>query len=83
MSWFGNRRSSPIARRRSPVTSAQYAELAKRGPQDTDLRPILPALDTLRNMQGGYADRTKSVPIALTFGLYQGDEARRRVDRCL
>lgn len=37
-----------------------------------DLRPILPALDRLRDLPTGYDDRDRPVPLASTFGLYQG-----------
>ncbi len=33
---------------------------------------MLPALDTLRSIHGGYARRNDAVPLMLTFGLYQG-----------
>ena len=54
--------------------NAEYAELSKRGPLDTDLRVILPALNTLRTMRGGYDQREASTPLSLTMGLYQGDK---------
>lgn len=71
-SWFGNRAliaGSEAAARRY---AAQYAELAKRGRQDTDLPAILPALATLRGMPGGYAAAAAATPLAPGFGLYQG-----------
>ena len=42
------------------------------------LAAVLPALDTLRGMRGGYDEREDSTPIALTFGLYQGAKLGRR-----
>lgn len=45
-----------------------------KGPvRDSDLRPILPALDALRAVPTGYAHRDEDVPLAMQFGLYQGD----------
>ncbi len=39
---------------------------------DADLRAALPALDTLRNLPRGYAERRAGgPPLAMTFGLYQ------------
>jgi type VI secretion system protein ImpL len=72
MSWSGNR--AVIADEHAAVLryEQQYAELAKRGPQDADLRAVLPALATLRSMPGGYDAREQATPISLTFGLYQG-----------
>ncbi len=49
---------------------AQYAELERRGP-DPSLPPVLPALATLRDMPGGFADQDRGTA-ALGFGLYQG-----------
>ena len=53
---------------------SQFADLARRGAADQDLPATLPALDTLRNMRGGYGHRDESTPIAMTFGLYQGSK---------
>ncbi len=33
---------------------------------------VVPPLDTLRAIHGGYDERDLSAPVALTFGLYQG-----------
>ncbi len=52
----------------------QYETVVKRGPQDTDLPAVLPALATLRTMRGGFEGREQATPIALTFGLYQGQK---------
>ena len=52
--------------------TAQYEDLAKRGPSDVDLPAVVPPLDTLRGMHGGYGERDQSTPVTLTFGLYQG-----------
>ena len=54
--------------------NAEYAELVKRGPADTDLKAVLPPLDTLRTMRGGYEQREAKTPLSLTFGLYQGQK---------
>jgi type VI secretion system protein ImpL len=52
--------------------AAAYHELAARGSDDSELLPALPALNDLRDIRGGYADRARATPLALTFGLYQG-----------
>jgi type VI secretion system protein ImpL len=71
-SYIGNREMIDEVHQAVAQYDKQYAELMKRGPNDTDLRAILPPLDTLRNMRGGYAQREAETPVALTFGLYQG-----------
>jgi type VI secretion system protein ImpL len=71
-SYFGNRLMIAEAHETVQHYQGQYAELTRRGAQDTDLTAILPALETLRTARGGYADRTEATPVALTFGLYQG-----------
>jgi type VI secretion system protein ImpL len=71
-SYFGNRLMVAEAHETAARFQGQYAELVKRGGQDTDLAAILPALQTLRTAHGGYADRSAATPVALTFGLYQG-----------
>jgi type VI secretion system protein ImpL len=71
-SYFGNRTIIAEVHDTATRYQAQYAELAKRGAQDTDLRAALPPLATLRATRGGYADRERTIPVALTFGLYQG-----------
>ena len=56
-----------------PSTHAQIAELQKRGPMDIDLAAVVPALNTLRDIRGGYDERDASMHRSnLTFGLYQG-----------
>jgi len=45
---------------------------------DADLRAAIPALDTLRNLPRGYAERRQGGPsLAMTFGLYQGGLSQR------
>lgn len=39
-----------------------------------EITEILPYLNLLRNVQGGYADQDKGVPILMGMGLYQGDK---------
>jgi type VI secretion system protein ImpL len=73
-SYIGNREMIDEAHGAVVHFNAQYAELLKRGPGDTDLRAILPALGTLRTMRGGYDQREADTPLSLTFGLYQGDK---------
>ena len=71
-SWIGNRAIIADVNDTTVRYNTQYADVLKRDPQDTDPQITLAALDTLRNMHGGYANRTHSVPLLLTFGLYQG-----------
>ena len=73
-SYFGNVGMITEAHDQAAKYNTQYAELIKRGPADNDLRAILPPLETLRTMRGGYDQREASTPISLTFGLYQGDK---------
>jgi type VI secretion system protein ImpL len=65
-SYLGNRLMIDAAGDTVARFQAQYADLAKRGPGDTDLPAILPALQTLRT------EPPAATPVALTFGLYQG-----------
>jgi type VI secretion system protein ImpL len=53
---------------------AAYEALVRRGPADTDLPALLPTLDTVRGIRGGYESRDTSVPWSLAFGLYQGNK---------
>ncbi|MBC3766685.1 type VI secretion system membrane subunit TssM [Neptunicella marina] len=39
-----------------------------------EITEILPYLNMLRNIQGGYADQDKSIPFLMGMGLYQGDK---------
>jgi type VI secretion system protein ImpL len=39
-----------------------------------EISEILPYLNQLRNIQGGYADQDKGVPLLMGMGLYQGDK---------
>ena len=73
-SYIGNREMIDEAHGAAEKYNAQYAELAKRGPDDTNLKAVLPPLDTLRTMRGGYDQREAETPITLTFGLYQGQK---------
>jgi type VI secretion system protein ImpL len=72
VSYFGNRSIIADAHAAGTKYEAQYRDLMKRGAQDTDIPAVLPALATLRDMPGGYAQREASTPIEVTFGLYQG-----------
>lgn len=76
-SYYGNVQMISQVRDEAARYNAQYAEVLKRGPRDTDLTAVLPALATLRTMRGGYEDRKKSTPLELTFGLYQGEKLTR------
>ncbi len=44
---------------------------------DLGLTGLLPALDSLRQLPGGYADQDKAVPWMMGLGLYQGDKLGR------
>ncbi|MDN4502248.1 type VI secretion system membrane subunit TssM [Alteromonadaceae bacterium BrNp21-10] len=39
-----------------------------------EITEILPYLNMLRNIQGGYADQEKGIPLLMGMGLYQGDK---------
>ena len=73
-SYVGNRGMIDEAHGAAKRYNGQFAELAKRGPDDADLLAILPPLATLRSMRGGYDQREASTPIGLTMGLYQGNK---------
>jgi len=74
ISYFGNRDMIAQLQAESTTYNAQYKDLASRPPGDTDLAAILPPLNTLRTMRGGYNDRNNAAPLSLTFGLYQGNK---------
>jgi type VI secretion system protein ImpL len=71
-SWLGNRSIIDDVHAASIRYNTQFTDAIKRDPQDADPQVVMPALDTLRDMHGGYANRSKAVPLLLTFGLYQG-----------
>jgi type VI secretion system protein ImpL len=72
VSYFGNTANIASAHEAGVKFEAQYADILKRGAQDTDVVAVLPALATLRAMPGGYAQREADAPLEQTFGLYQG-----------
>ncbi len=43
-------------------------------PDDLSLTNVVPALDSVRQIQGGYADREADIPWLMGLGLYQGDK---------
>ncbi len=57
--------------------NTEHAELQRRGAADQELAATIPALDTLRDMRGGYSQREVEPPILITFGLYQGSKLSR------
>ena len=77
-SWFasylGNRDLITNVHAATTVYNNQIAELSKRGAMDADIAVVVPALNTLRLIPGGYEQRDTSIPISLTFGLYQGEK---------
>jgi type VI secretion system protein ImpL len=60
-------------------------------PSDREPRDILPLLNAVRDIPGGYGDRDQPVPVSMGLGLYQGDKLgsqairayRRMLDRVL
>ena len=75
--WYG---SYAANRTLIAETEASVAEFQSRvdslpevRPETPGLREVLPALDIVRNLPGGYARRDEPVPLGHTFGLYQGD----------
>lgn len=76
VSWFGNRAIIAEDHVQAAKYDTQYASLIRRGPQDTQLQPILSPLATLRDMPAGYGNRSEVTPISLTYGLYQGRKLR-------
>ncbi|HVY16444.1 MAG TPA: type VI secretion system membrane subunit TssM [Rhodopila sp.] len=74
ISYINNRALIANVHAASSVYTNQVTDLAKRGPNDLDLAVVLPPLDTLRGIPGGFDEREKDVPIALELGLYQGEK---------
>lgn len=57
--------------------AAKSSDIAKKVaelPQQGSPLQLLPVLDELRTLPGGYDDRGKGVPFLMRFGLYQGDK---------
>ncbi|MDE2006680.1 MAG: type VI secretion system membrane subunit TssM [Rhodospirillales bacterium] len=81
VSWFSNRDVMAGQQAAMAKYRTQYAQIVARGPNDTNLLAVLPALETLRTMPGGYAGRNESVPWSMTFGLYQGTQLRTAADQ--
>jgi type VI secretion system protein ImpL len=54
--------------------SADIAKQVAALPADGPTTQVLPVLDLLRNLPGGYAERDKPTPFLMRFGLYQGDK---------
>ena len=76
ISWLGNNEIIAQDHVQAAKYDAQFATLARRGAQDTDLPAILPALATVRDMPAGYGNRLETIPVSLTYGLYQGAKLR-------
>jgi len=49
-------------------------------PDETDPLPLLPLLDKVRDLPGGYSDQQEGAPWGLSFGLYQGDKLGNAAD---
>ncbi len=56
----------------------QLAGIAINEVPDPRILDVLPALETVRNLPGGYAREDEDVPLLMTFGLYQGDRLGAR-----
>jgi type VI secretion system protein ImpL len=54
--------------------TADAARLARAVPDDPSPLAVLPLLDALRDVPGGYRDGGKKVPWLMGLGLYQGDK---------
>lgn len=71
-SYLGNK--AYVAEMASQTMTVQK-QINEIDPQATGVLSILPLLDEVRQMPGGYADQQDdSTPWPLTFGLYQGDK---------
>lgn len=72
VSYIGNRDLIVQVHAATATYNAQYADVLRRGPADTDLAVVVPPLDTLRSIATGYGDHADDVSLWITFGLYQG-----------
>jgi type VI secretion system protein ImpL len=54
--------------------STEISKLAAALPAQGGLVQTLPLLNALRDLPGGYADRERSAPLSMRFGLYQGEK---------
>lgn len=65
-----------IAETQSEIDSylEQTANLSMTKIDDSDIVSVIQPLNTLRDLPAGYAKQDDDVPMALTFGLYQGDK---------
>ena len=71
-SFFGNRAYIDEMAAQTAVINQQINDI---NPDSTDVLSLLPLLDEVRQIPGGYADQQRdSTPWSLTFGLYQGDK---------
>lgn len=80
--WLNSHRANDalIARAEAAVLAAEREIRALDTPprsltrvDDTDFAAVLPALDALRALPGGWLEREGWAPLAMTGGLYQGD----------
>ncbi|RCX31137.1 type VI secretion system membrane subunit TssM [Thioalbus denitrificans] len=53
---------------------AIQAQIDAMDPDQRDLISVLPLMDALRNLPGGYAAKDEGVPLLMGLGLYQGDK---------
>ena len=76
--WYGSYATNKLLMGEIDASIADYNEqiagLDLGQVDDTRLDLVLPPLNTLRAMPTGYAAQDASVPMIMTFGLYQGDK---------
>ncbi len=71
-SYFGNQAYINDMAEQTAAINQQINDI---NPDSSDVLSILPLLNEVRQMPGGYADQKRdSTPWPLTFGLYQGDK---------
>jgi type VI secretion system protein ImpL len=79
MSYFGNRDFVAAAQAETVDAKRRLEGLAAlRG---DDIAPLVGALNALRDLPGGYRARERGTPLALGFGLYQGEKLGALAER--
>ena len=71
-SWTTGAADSDVAE--VAAKSAEVNKLAKSTPVSGSVVGLLPLLNAVRTLPGGYAEREAGVPLLNRFGLYQGDK---------
>lgn len=72
-SYFGNKQLIALA---ADKVAASAADVAKLSGERTDLPSVLAALNKVRDLPYGYAERSLPTPLWHTFGLSQSDKLR-------